>query len=1513
MAPCKKIDLNFMHDESNNILSSKINSSISEQEKLSKTITEYSEDEENERSNHSLEKPSPEKNRQDYMNEFKVFNESTNMLIEEKNFSLIENNLQKNNDTAKFSAQIANEYNFSEISQNNKIFHKNINFPIFSSNKIRDKSHAERNLIFETSKDDKCKQEDRYNKTDLLFYNNITANLNDYQSSNSLIVKNFNISQSNNVQKEIPKKHFLIKENISESNNAKHNNNFASNQPEKVFFAEKEENKIFKNLELKPSNVSSNIDTINPDNENEIYDENSVRFSIQKNSVNGKKHNNNLKTGRWTNEEHISFLEAIFLYNNNWKKVQHHIRTRSSTQARSHAQKFFITLKKKILQDLNNPTEEEINNEKNRIYLEESIETLFINKIYCGGLQDKDFFGKKNKLLDLIKTLLFSNAKNKKSFFKCIDYKEHTTTRRDSIKILKMRAVPDSINSNDSNLNNSSILNRFFRKNSLDESKALINNEISNNTLKNSNSNLLLELSNSMGNNINFNAGNLSKPNVKSSFFNKSGMAFQGYSNNSGDNNCYDSFNLSEIKTEDKKRSCLDLNINKLNNNVILNNKPIDNKFTTSNINNICNSNQTLFLSQSYTLNKNGNFEMNNENNHQANIGKEILLSNNKIEDLSLKSIIKKDSNQKSNKDLIHENINNKSDYSNYSILNDGVYSSPNKDLKENYNNNLKFYKHDPITMYNTENINMKREMKKNVKNIYSKFINNNFVVGNKVDKNFISNDLTIREEEKPLSNNIKYDLMNNKISDFNQEQLKESFVYKDNNLFRTQNKIGLGKTMSYVENRDFEKYNIETDVDNNYNNYLNNNRSVNTSNLKIMRAYNSSPVNTNNNLHFSQQKEVSKYSNNSLFIKSPSNSNTKDNYNLCFNSMDYNLNSDKKLKIIKNPGNFIENVSINNPSQINTININYAYDNYQNASHSNITNRGKIISYGNRIEKFPEKEAFTEKSIYSNYSKNLETFDMNDIERSNKNSSDQNNKNKAKNHKNNLYNFKQISIENNEDTKMKFHSLNFDLVQDISKNIKSYYKTKKSDLKTPTSSHNSNLNSNKNFNNLYSDNNQFNKSRFLQIFNHNISNSDEKGININQTINDNLHNIQRHINDKVLDKNFINVLNNQDLSKNKLLSNKGILNKDANLDNYSKNTYQKPIQNEAGVNDSFNGSIDRLNIFNNEFKNKGVFKLNNDLSFNKHYHNNQSSYQKDNYAEYINQYCGDENDSRHFLHHSKNFKNNNFRNLNNNNFINILNINVVHPKETNSNPSTDMEIPGKQETISNKNSKEYKNTTTFNNEPMIENKNPIPKWINQETQVFNSIPNKINLITSPENLFFKSKNIENIQSNLSKKLDNNNNDDNIITTKDNIKTTNDNIITTNANIKNINIGNSNLISNIFTSSSKKINNSNDSLSCDLNKTDFYKLNIENKNISSSKMLIEENNYSTNSISMENNYKKRVYKESSDVTLNPFNLNFLVEEDKRLIGNVSNNDCFNSYLNNEREEDEFLLFDMFPN
>ena len=68
----------------------------------------------------------------------------------------------------------------------------------------------------------------------------------------------------------------------------------------------------------------------------------------ESNESESKKGDLKYNSGRWTEEEHKRFLEGILIYGNEWKKVQNVIKTRSSTQARSHAQKFFLRIKKDL-------------------------------------------------------------------------------------------------------------------------------------------------------------------------------------------------------------------------------------------------------------------------------------------------------------------------------------------------------------------------------------------------------------------------------------------------------------------------------------------------------------------------------------------------------------------------------------------------------------------------------------------------------------------------------------------------------------------------------------------------------------------------------------------------------------------------------------------------------------------------------------------------------------------------------------------------------------------------------------------------------------------------------------------------------------------------------------------------------------------------------------------------------------------------------------------------------------
>ena len=71
-----------------------------------------------------------------------------------------------------------------------------------------------------------------------------------------------------------------------------------------------------------------------------------IKEKKEKKKNNSNKLNNmDANGGRWSNDEHIKFMEAIYKYSNNWREVQKYIGTRTPNQVRSHAQKFILKLR----------------------------------------------------------------------------------------------------------------------------------------------------------------------------------------------------------------------------------------------------------------------------------------------------------------------------------------------------------------------------------------------------------------------------------------------------------------------------------------------------------------------------------------------------------------------------------------------------------------------------------------------------------------------------------------------------------------------------------------------------------------------------------------------------------------------------------------------------------------------------------------------------------------------------------------------------------------------------------------------------------------------------------------------------------------------------------------------------------------------------------------------------------------------------------------------------------------
>ena len=143
----------------------------------------------------------------------------------------------------------------------------------------------------------------------------------------------------------------------------------------------------------------------------------------------------NSNGGRWNKDEQLRFAEAVFLYGNEWKKIQNHIFSRNLTQVRSHAQKFLMKLKETTFyRDLN--LELNLSWTKVMIYLRTNVEK------------------------NLLKEVLFSVEQNEEKNIEKKNIKKETKKNK---KISKNKKLEESLNSgNESNSDTNGENSHFF-------------------------------------------------------------------------------------------------------------------------------------------------------------------------------------------------------------------------------------------------------------------------------------------------------------------------------------------------------------------------------------------------------------------------------------------------------------------------------------------------------------------------------------------------------------------------------------------------------------------------------------------------------------------------------------------------------------------------------------------------------------------------------------------------------------------------------------------------------------------------------------------------------------------------------------------------------------------------------------------------------------------------------------------------------------------------------------------
>lgn len=73
-----------------------------------------------------------------------------------------------------------------------------------------------------------------------------------------------------------------------------------------------------------------------------------ARIRVER-EIKTKARDNEIRMGRWSEKEHKLFLEAMERYGNSWNQVQAYVKTRTTLQIRSHAQKFYAGLTQKAI------------------------------------------------------------------------------------------------------------------------------------------------------------------------------------------------------------------------------------------------------------------------------------------------------------------------------------------------------------------------------------------------------------------------------------------------------------------------------------------------------------------------------------------------------------------------------------------------------------------------------------------------------------------------------------------------------------------------------------------------------------------------------------------------------------------------------------------------------------------------------------------------------------------------------------------------------------------------------------------------------------------------------------------------------------------------------------------------------------------------------------------------------------------------------------------------------------
>ena len=194
----------------------------------------------------------------------------------------------------------------------------------------------------------------------------------------------------------------------------------------------------------------------------------------------------NTNEGKWSSEEHIKFIESFVNYGKKWATIQKSVGTRSCSQVRSHAQKFFFRLKR-------------LNTDKYSFNLRNNNIKSLSDVINIIAINNKSGENNKEYLIDTLIALSDLNSRNKakKSFERKKDNLILEIKQEEAVndKISKIDdKILNKINSNNSKSNFCDFISGTDLINDEDEEEDIIPDKKSYLEERYINNNILLEL-----------------------------------------------------------------------------------------------------------------------------------------------------------------------------------------------------------------------------------------------------------------------------------------------------------------------------------------------------------------------------------------------------------------------------------------------------------------------------------------------------------------------------------------------------------------------------------------------------------------------------------------------------------------------------------------------------------------------------------------------------------------------------------------------------------------------------------------------------------------------------------------------------------------------------------------------------------------------------------------------------------------------------------------------------------